>query len=114
MPVLLTLCIYMHAYTCMLSCNMLCVSIHSKIIVVYIVVVYSHCKNSDAFVYLFLSLSLGELHGLLRNLMKRHPIELQRAITWSQHKSAPYAVLAMSYLIILLKLILGLDDHTEK
>lgn len=56
----------------------------------------------------------GELHGLVRSLMKRHPIELQLPITIEQITCAPYAVLAMAYLVVLLKLIFGLDDHTEK
>jgi len=55
---------------------------------------------------------VGELHGFVSNLIeKRRPsVRLSRQVGWLTNPS----VLAMAYIIVILKLLFQLDDVAEK
>ena len=53
---------------------------------------------------------------MVQRLHTQHPVEVKyKNMTEVEKKKVPpYELLAMAYIVILLKLLFGLDDHTDR
>lgn len=58
--------------------------------------------------------SLAEMHGFAARLVNQQKLEVKYHLHATRKSVPNFEAIAMAYVVILLKLFFGLDDHTER